>query len=87
MDKKQLIDLILTLPDDVEVEPFDYSECKQEEGPWESQGRSTVVGGVYRRTVSNTLALRLHFKTQFEGEFRRAYENSEGQFFNLKRVR
>jgi len=87
MDKKQLLELIQNLPDDTAVEPFDYSECRREEGLWESQGRSTEIGGVYRKTVDNELTLRLRFKTQFEGEFRRTYQNSEGQFFNLKRVR
>jgi hypothetical protein len=86
MDKKQLLEFIQNLPDDVEAIPADYRVSQQKEGPWESQGRKTHIGGVYRQTVDNKLSIHLRFTTQFEGEFRRTYENDEGEFLNIKRV-
>lgn len=87
MDKKQLLDFIQSLPDDLYVQPLEIQECKHEQGPWEGQNRITTLGGVYQRGVDNTLTLRLDFKTRYEGEFRRTYENPDGEFHNLHRIR
>jgi len=86
MTKQELLKLIQDLPDDVEVVPFEFRECNQEAGDWESQHRNTNLGGVYQRTVENEITLRLKFRTRTEGEFRRTYENTHGMFFNLRRI-
>ena len=82
MDKKRLLEFIENLPDNLEVQPLEYNECKIKENEWESQHRSTEIGGVYHQTVDNILI----FKTKFEGEFKRSQQNKEGNFFNLRRI-
>lgn len=87
MDKQQLLKLIEDLPDDVNIEPIEYLESSQKEYEWVSQHRSTDLGGVYRRNVDNTFNFTLRFRTTYEGEFRRTYENAAGTFFNVHRVK
>ncbi|WP_146002144.1 hypothetical protein [Cupriavidus pauculus] len=86
MDKRQLLELIQSLPDDLSVQPLELSECKQREHSWEAQCRTGLYGGVYQRNVDNTLTLRLDFKTREEGEFRRTHTDPDGGFRNLRRI-
>lgn len=86
MDKKQLLEIIQSLPDDLYVQPLELLECIQEASEWESLGRHTSLGGVYQKDVRNTLVLRIQFKTRYEGEFRRTYENKLGEFRNVRRI-
>lgn len=87
MDKKQLIDLIMDMPDDLFVKPIEYQENVNIKHEWESQCRVTSFGGVYQRGVDNELVLRIVFKTRFEGEFSRSYTNPDGCFFNIRRIK
>lgn len=86
MNKAELIKMIESLPEDMFVEPLEFSECKAIEGQWLSENRIGNFGGVYRRDVDNVVTLRLNFKTQYEGEFRRTYENKDGMFRNVRRI-
>lgn len=86
MTKTELLMLVQSLPDDLEAIPLDISESSVVAGDWESQSRSGAYGGVHQRSVDNTLTLRLLFRTRYEGEFRRTYENPDGQFFNVRRI-
>jgi len=86
MNKQQLLELVQSLPDDAECLPIEISECSQDGYEWESQHRSTSLGGVYQRSIENILVLRLQFRTREQGEFRRTYEDQEGSFRNIHRV-
>lgn len=84
--KQQLLEFVQGLPDDAEWLPLEMSECSEDFGDWESQHRSTDLGGVYQRSVDNNLIVRLHFKTREQGEFLRTYCDPEGSFRNLRRI-
>lgn len=83
MDKQQLLDLINDLPDDVFALPFEYSECKSQQGDWKSDG---LFIGHYKTKVENELVIRLHFQTEYAGQFKRTYTDPDGSFYNVIRI-
>lgn len=87
MDKQQLLEFVQTLPDNLEVMPISFDESKQEYREWEPQYRSTDLGGVYQCNVDNILTLRFQFMTRYQGEFMRTYNDPDGSFRNLHRVK
>ena len=87
MNKQQLLELIQQMPDDLEVAPINICEGYEKSHEWEYQYRSTHLGAVYRKNVDNEITLTLRFKTIFEGEFSRKYENVTGNFSNLRRIK
>lgn len=87
MNKQELLQLINDMPDDMFALPVEYTECKQRIGEWESTGSVTSIGSVYQRSVENELVLRLKFNTRYEGEFRRKYNDPDGTFYNLRRIK
>lgn len=86
MDKQQLLEFVQSLPDDLQVMPLACEEVDRREHEWESQHRSTHLGGVYQRNVDNTITLRLSFRTREQGEFLRTYTDPDGTFRNLRQV-
>lgn len=87
MGKQELLDLINSLPDDMQALPINVMECAQEASAWERQGVTTDLGSVYQRNVDNEVTLRLHFRTREQGEFLRTYTDPDGSFRNMKRIR
>lgn len=83
MNKQELLNLVRSLPDDAEALPLEMSECEQDAGPWENQLTTGLHGGIYQRTIENTLVLRLRFRTRQQGEFRRTYCDPDGSFRNV----
>jgi hypothetical protein len=84
MSKQQLLQFVQDLPDNVEVFPFEYAnehDSFQFETPWKSHQL-----GIYRKSVTNNLTLKLKFTAEIEGEFLRTYTNQAGQFLNIHRI-
>ena len=86
MDKKALLEFVQSLPEDVEVLPIECTEKTKRAEEWQSQGKIGEFGGIYRQRVKNELKLELRFTTEYEGQFRRTYENQDGIFINVRRI-
>lgn len=85
-DKQALIAFIQSLPDDLEVVPFEYREIVTEAEPWAGTGQQTYQGGTHERNVHHGLTLRLAFKTRERMYFQRTYTEPDGVISGLHRV-
>lgn len=87
MDKKGLIEFVQSLPDDLEVLPLEPEAQDRFNYGWESQNKFTDLGGVHQCDVHNTLTVRIVFRTRYHGEFRREYNDPDGAFYNIHRIK
>lgn len=85
-DKASFIKFIESLPDDMFVQPLEYTEIDKKQSEPESMYKIGKYGGVYQWDIDNVLTLRLQFKTRVQGEFSRTYTNLDGDWRNFKRV-
>ena len=85
MTKADLLSLIEQMPDNMSVEPIDFSECQTREHAPEPH-HSDIRIGAYQWDVDSTLTLRLHFRERFEGDFRRELHQELGKFFNVRKT-
>lgn len=86
MNKRQLIELITRLPDNLECMPFEIKQDSVHEEDWIGTNEKRQYGGVYERKVNHEMRLDLRFVTRQEAEFRRSYEDPEGVFRNLRTI-
>lgn len=86
MNKRQLLDLINRLPENLECMPFEITQNSEQAEEWISTNETRWCGGVYERKVNHEMRLDLRFVTRQEAEFKRSYEDPEGVFRNLRNI-
>lgn len=88
MNKKEFIAWVEALPEDFEVQPFEFSSMIEDETPWQPDYGS--VGSVYRtvytKKVTTNMKLDLIYKQDISGEFQRDQFGHE-QWANVRRMK
>lgn len=87
MNKAQLLEFVKSLPDDAECVPFSLTRESIVEGDWYSDENRSNVPGAYKRDIKYNLTLDLVFSVTQAGDFQRTYEDPDGIFSNLHRVK
>lgn len=87
MNKAELLEFVQSLPDDAECMPFDITRETITNGEWYPSDDNSLAIGVHKRDVKYNLTLDLVYTVTQAADFKRTYEDPQGIFSNLRRVK